>query len=180
MKKLLIYIPVFFLALFTFSCSSGKNSAAEKEKKFREDALNTSVIFASGLLNNPAEEKGVGGAIILADSDRRLVIEPSKIYAGKINEDDDNDAIVTITSIRGKQTDILIHLILIAKDGKLSVAQSVESDMKIISISNRLITVQMPTHARTSPLFNCASCQEIQQYRFTDGKLEKLEINKAE
>lgn len=111
------------------------------------------------------------GNIMLYNSEQGIVIEKLGIKTGLIDDDKETDAIVTILYLRGNYITGSGHLIFLNVKNDPVLAGVVESDMSIISINDRIITARVPTHPRSSPLFNCESCQEIIEYRFIDGKL---------
>jgi hypothetical protein len=76
---------------------------------------------------------------------------------------------VTIKSFSGQDLLLIEHLFMINTDNKLMLLRVIESDMRILELKDRIITAELPTHPRTSPLYNCASCQEIVKYRFEKG-----------
>ena len=167
-----------YIILTIIACSTLINCgdrAEKKESKLREEAFSVAVDYARGQLSDAREEAGIAGAVIISGNEKKYIIEPAKVFTGLINDDDEPDAIVTITSVKGQFVDLIEHLFLISSGGKLMLIRSVESDMKVLRISNGIITAQVPTHPRTSPLYNCASCQEIINYRFINGILEKTE-----
>jgi hypothetical protein len=47
--------------------------------------------------------------------------------------------------------------------------------MKILSIKDRVITAEIYTKSRNSPLANCSLCKEVVKYRFKSGELVKTE-----
>ena len=51
----------------------------------------------------------------------------------------------------------------------------IESDMTIISIKDRVITAEVRTKSRNSPLRDCNACKEVVKYRFRTGDLVKVE-----
>ena len=67
------------------------------------------------------------------------------------------------------------QLIIIKSGRKFILSKAVEADMKVVQIKDRIITAEVPTHTRNSPLFNCSECKEIIHYRFIKGKLERME-----
>jgi hypothetical protein len=52
--------------------------------------------------------------------------------------------------------------------------RSVESDMRILQLNERTITADVPTHPRSSPLYNCPECREIVRFRFNKGDFERI------
>lgn len=67
------------------------------------------------------------------------------------------------------------HLVTINNNGRLMLVRTLESDMRVISVENGIITAEIPEHSRTSPLFNCPSCWEVVKYRFQNGDLVEID-----
>jgi hypothetical protein len=115
------------------------------------------------------------GTIIVSDSLKKYVLEPSRVFVGPIDDDNIPDAIISVSSYRGYDLLLNEHLIIINIDGKLTLVNAMESDMKILSLKDRIITADVPTHSRNSPLFNCSKCREVVKYKFDKGVLVKSE-----
>jgi hypothetical protein len=47
--------------------------------------------------------------------------------------------------------------------------------MKILGIKDGVITAEIYTKSRNSPLANCSLCKEVVKYRFKSGDLIKTE-----
>jgi hypothetical protein len=45
--------------------------------------------------------------------------------------------------------------------------------MKILQLKGRVITAEITTKSRNSPLRDCSACKEIVKYRFRNGELEE-------
>ena len=104
----------------------------------------------------------------------KYIIDPAKIMVGLINDDADEDAIITISLYNG-YIEMPESLILIKTDGKLVMNRSIEADMRIMGIKDRIITAEVFTRSRNSPLRNCAVCKEVVKYKFRNGDLVKTE-----
>ena len=170
--RYIISFPLILLLIT--SCSDSEKRADKNENRIRKEALTVAEKYAVNQLTDRSKIVDINGIIILGNDEKRYIIEPSKVIAGLINEDEDTDAIVTITSFKGDYIDIIEHLIMITVEGKLLMIRSVESDMRILNINNGLITAKVPTHSRNSPLYNCESCQENKNYRFINGNLDEV------
>lgn len=167
------YIYSLFLIVF-LDCSGNGKGALKQENKLKQEAVAIAEKYASGQLTDKNRIADRNGVIILGNDQKRYIIEPVKVFTGLIDEDDDTDAVVTLTSFRGNYIDMIEHLIMIKQEGKLLMIRSVESDMKVLTINNRIITAKVPTHSRNSPLYNCEACQEIKNYRYINGNLEEV------
>ena len=167
------YIYSLFLIVF-LACSGNGKGTLKHENKLKQEAVAVAEKYASDQLTDKSRITDRNGVIILGNDQKRYIIEPVKVLTGFIDDDDDTDALVTLTSFRGNYIDMIEHLIMITEEGKLLMIRSVESDMKVLTIKNRIITAKVPTHSRNSPLYNCEDCQEIKNYRYISGNLEEV------
>ncbi len=113
--------------------------------------------------------------VMIGDSQLKYIIDPSKISVGLIDDDAIEDAIVTIFPSKGQYLEIPEHLILINTDGKLMLNRVMESNMKIMGIKDRIITVEISTRSLNTPLRDCSVCKEIVKYQFKSGDLIRVE-----
>lgn len=164
----------FLIVLFFPACSENSNKQSDKDNELKKKALAVAEKYAFDQLTLPLKNVDASGIIILGNEQKRYIIDPSKVFTGLVDDDEDTDAVVTLTSFRGNYIDMIEHLIIITEEGKLLMIRSVESDMKVLSIRNRVITAKVPTHSRNSPLYNCEDCQEIKNYRYINGNLEEV------
>jgi hypothetical protein len=115
------------------------------------------------------------GIITIGNEKKSYVIDPRKIFTGLIDQDSKPDAIITIFSYKGQDLDLIEHLIIINTNDKLMLIRSIESDMKVLQLKGRVITTEFPKRPRSSPLYDCSSCQEIVKYRYLNGDLVKVD-----
>jgi len=160
---------IIILISFISSCNS------DSSEQIREEVAGIAEEYALGQLKDAKRTVLGNGTIIISGQEKRYIIDPSKIIVTLIDDDQVNDAVIPVTSFIGKEPDLVEHLFIINTDGKLMLIRTTESDMKILQIRDRVITTQQHTKPRTSPLYNCASCQEIVNYRFINGDLVKIE-----
>lgn len=160
---------IFPALIFIIACNS------DSQEKAKEEVINIAETYARGQLKDANKSVLGNGTIIISDQEKRFIIDPAKIIVTLIDDDQVNDAVIAISSVRGREPDLVEHLFIINTDGKLMLIRTMETDMKILQIKDRIITAQQHTKPRTSPLYNCASCQEIVNYRFTNGELVKIE-----
>jgi hypothetical protein len=114
-------------------------------------------------------------AITIANEQKRYIIEPSKVYSGLIDNDQKKDALVSLSIFQGQYQTVSEQLIILKTGKDFMLALAIESDMRIISVKDRVITADVPEHSRNTPLFNCPSCWEVVKYRFSMGELVKIE-----
>ena len=145
------------------------------ENKIKKQAIAIAEKYVSDQLKDAKKTIARNGVIIIGNKQKMFVIDPSKTYLGLIDDDSKTDAIVSLDCFTGQYQTTSEHLILINKDDKITFNRAVESDMRIIEIKDRLITADVPTHSRNSPLFDCKSCREVIKYQFRKGELVKMD-----
>jgi hypothetical protein len=64
---------------------------------------------------------------------------------------------------------------MINVDGKLIMQRAIENDMKILELKDGIITAEIHTHPKSSPLYDCPVCMEAVKYRYVAGELVKVE-----
>ncbi len=174
-RPALILIPVFFM----LSCNSKDKSRSESN--IRKEVLEIAVNYVKAKCDSPKETISQNGIVTISEdqvqfvsvtnNQERYVIDPEKITTGLINDDPEEDAIITINSYKGQYENMPEHLIMVNNDGKLILSRTVESDMKVLEIKNGLITAEIYTKSRNSPLRDCDACKEVVSYRFSKGDL---------
>lgn len=167
-------LHLFLIAIFLPACSENSNKQANKDNELKKKAIAVAEKYAMSQLTLPLKNIDASGIIFIGNEQKRYIIDPSKVFTGLVDDDDEKDAVVTLTSFKGNYIDMIEHLIMITEEGKLLMIRSVESDMKVLTIKNGIITAKVPTHSRNSPLYNCEDCQEIKNYRYINGNLEEV------
>jgi hypothetical protein len=175
---------ILLIAFLLFSCSNNSNKVSP-ENSARKEALDIAVKYVKDKFNETKESVAANGIITISDNNlqfvtitdnqTRYVIDPARIVFGLIDDDNKEDAILTINSFKGQFAEIPEHLIFINSDSKLMLSRVIESDMKILGIKDRIITAEVYTHSLNSPLHDCASCKEVVNYQFRQGDLIKVE-----
>ena len=166
MRNTLLLVIITFLV---YSCS------LNSEKNVKLKALEAAEKYAAAQLRNPERKVLRDSTIMYRDTVRRYFILPSRVCTGLIDADDKTDAIVSVTSDSKYGQVLNEHLIILNSDGRYLVVRSVESDMKVVSVKNGIITALLPKKPVNNPLHNCPVCTETVQYRFRNGELEKVE-----
>jgi len=173
-----IKVLIITLLAITISCNYEESDNSERSLiKVKDKVISISADYVRTSLSNTKQTVSQNGTITIGDSLKRYIIDPSKIFTGYIDDDQTTDAIVTIISFKGDYLDLIEHLIILNTNGKLMLIRAIESDMTILKLENRVITAELPTHPRTSPLFYCSSCREIVNYEFKDGDLIRKNRN---
>jgi hypothetical protein len=169
-------LPVIIL-IISFSCRNGEQpkQIEDPAENLRKEAVLIAEDYAQNQLKDSKITTNINGYITIEDSLKKFIFDPARIITGNIDADSLQDAIVTITSFTGQDINLIEHLILLNTNGKLMLIRSFEADMKILQLKDRVITVEVHTKPRTSPLYNCASCKAIINYKFNEGDLVKIE-----
>ena len=115
------------------------------------------------------------GIMAISDKYARFIIDPTAITPGHIDDDRNMDAIITLYVFRDQFRPFPSSLSCLAPGNEFTLAGTIESDMKIISVKNGIITADVPEHSRDTPLFNCPSCWEVVKFRFSMGELVREE-----
>ena len=179
-KAVTIIISVFLL----FSCSQNKENVS-KEKAFRQQVVDMATGFVKDKLGEVKESVSQNGIITITENKSQFVstdnnvlkyiINPAAIHMGLIDDDDREDAIITLNSFRGQYEEAPESLILLNTGDKLVLGRVIEVDMKILEIKDGLITAEVSTRSRNSPLRDCNECKEVVKYRFKQGDLIESE-----
>ena len=163
------YYIIFFLAASLLSCS--QNS----DQKIREQVIAVAEEYIMSQLTEPEKTVSENGMTTISDKQKKYLIEPSRIFIGLIDDDTKEDAIVSVSTFQGQYQTISEQLIIMKTDKYFTLARAMESDMRIISLKDRIITADVPEHSRNTPLFNCQSCWEVVKFQFKKGELVKVE-----
>lgn len=144
------------------------------ESKLKKEAIKLASDYASKQLKTPTTSVDGFGVIIIKDDVKKYRIDPAKIFVSQIDLNESKDALVSLTSTYQQDIGMPEHLILLNTNGQLVLEKVVEIDMKIVKLKDRIITGELHTKPRTSPLYNCSHCIEITNYQFMDGDLQKI------
>ena len=167
-----LLIPLLLSCAHNDKKQDAGNSVAPKIKK---EVMEYASNYVNGKLKDPVKTVAPDGAITIGENQTSYIIDPAKISAGLIDDDNSVDAIVSIDYYHGQYLVLTEHLILINTEGKLTLNRVIESDMKILGIKDRVITAEVYTKSRNSPLSDCSLCKEVVKYRFKSGDLIKVE-----
>jgi len=163
------YCILIFIATLLLSCS--QNS----DKKIKKQVTAVAEKYILTQLADPEKRVLENGIIMIHDKQKGYVIEPSKIYIGLIDDDPKEDAIVSLSTFQGQYQTVSEQLIILGSEDGLKLASAIESDMRIISLKDRIITADVPEHSRNTPLFNCPSCWEVVKYQYKMGELVRMD-----
>jgi hypothetical protein len=171
------YFFLFILAGFLTACTHNPGTSRidnPSEKKIRKQVIMIAENYAMNQLKEAKKTVAEDGIITIGDNQKSYVIDPSRIFVGLVDDDSNKDAIVSIDSYNGQYLVLTEHLILIKTDGKFMLIKVIESDMKILGIKDRVITAEISTHSRNSPLRDCLACKEVGKYQFRGGDLIRM------
>jgi hypothetical protein len=172
-KYLLIILLIFMSAC---SQNSGPYSTGNSaEKKIRKQVIAVAEKYITNQLTGSKKTVSKNGIITIGNEQKRYIIEPSKIFTGLIDDDQNSDAFVSLEVFQGQDQVVSEQLIILASDDNMMLASAIESDMRIISLKDRVITADVPEHSRNTPLFNCPSCWEVVKFQFKMGELVRME-----
>lgn len=188
MKKsyfILLKLLIFVFCLLPFiSCTQNDNKPGSGNL-IKKEVMDIALKYARDKFKEPKETVAKNGIVTISENQQNFVtleknqleytIDPSEIVTGLINDDSGKDAIITISSARGQYLEAPEHLILIKTDGKLMLNRVVESEMTVIGIKDMIITAEVRSHSRNTPLRDCSVCKEVVKYQFRDGDLIRIE-----
>lgn len=150
-------------------------SQSGNENKLKKKALSAAENYAIENVNSKARKVFDNGMTAIGDQDKMYVIDPAKVWIGLIDDNTEEDVLMTLDVFTKGYQNVSEQLILISQDGKLMLNKVLESDMKILKLKDRKITAEVPEHSRNSPLFNCPACREVVTYIYDKGNLVKAE-----
>lgn len=176
MKTYYLYIAILLSLLPGCSQNSGTGPAGiSSEKKIRKQVTAVAERYIMSQLNDAKKTALKDGTITFSNDKKKYVIEPAKIFIGLINDDQNIDAIVTLSTFDNKFQTVSEQLVILKVDDEFKLATSFESDMRIISLKDRIITADVPEHSRSTPLFDCPSCWEVVKFKYSLGELVKAQ-----
>jgi len=167
MKTYYLYIAV-LLTIFT-GCS--QNS----EMRIRKQVTAIAEKYIMGQLTDSKKTVLKDGTIVFSTELKKYMIDPAKIFTGLIDDDQNIDAIVTLPTYDKQFQTVSEQLVILKADNEFKLAASFESDMRIISLKDRIITADVPEHSRSTPLFDCPSCWEVVKFQYRMGELVKAQ-----
>jgi hypothetical protein len=181
MKK---YYFLLFLISIIASCNNEKTRVSS-EKTLKDEVMEVAVKFAGSKFNQAKQTVEKNGIIVIQENRENFValsgdgfkyiIDPANIIIGLIDDDNDPDAIISISPVKDQYFEIPEILIMTRTEGNYIINRVIESDMKILQLKGRVITAEITTKSRNSPLRDCMKCKEIVKYRFSNGDLIKTE-----
>jgi len=176
MKTFYLIILTFLSLLPGCSRNTGTGNADEKaEIKIRKQVTAVAEEYIESQLVNAKRTAIKDGTIIFSNDQKKFVIEPSKIFTGLIDDDQETDALVSLSTYDTQYQTESEQLVILKTGNEFTMAGAIESDMRVISLKDRIITADVPEHTRNSPLFNCQSCWEVVKLKYNKGEFVKTE-----
>jgi hypothetical protein len=175
MKKSSLVLFLFFLLI---SCTHNDNKAGQGNTVapgIKRRVMDIAINYARDKLKDSKKTVEKGGIVTIVNNQIKYVIDPSKIVVGLIDDDPNEDAIVSISSYNGQFLATTEHLILIKSNGKFKVTKVIERDMTVLKIKDRIIYVEIRKLPPDSPNYNCAICREVVKYKYMNGDLSKID-----
>jgi hypothetical protein len=176
----------FLILLLTsalLSCS--QNDKKVTENSIRKEVMDLTVKYAADKFKESKETVAADGVVTVADNQvnfvsksvtqLKYIIDPINIKVGLIDDDTNEDAIITILGMNGQDLQTLEHLIIIKSDGKFILSRVIESNMKVLGIKDRVITAEVSSRSLNNPLRDCHECKEVVKYKFKAGDLVRVE-----
>lgn len=166
-----------FALCLLISCNKSNQNAKDNssETRIKKQAIKVGETHARDQLKKAKKTVSKDGLIVISNSDTKYLIDPSRIVVGEIDEDTNKDAIVPLYVFRDQTLVLTEHLILIKKNGKFVIAKVLDSEMKVLSIKERVIYVEISKIASDSPYFGCKICKEVVKYKFLRGDTLRTE-----
>jgi hypothetical protein len=166
----------YFLFLLIFLAFQGCNFNKEGNTgKLKKKAIMAAENYASENVKLKTRKVFENGMIAIGDETKMYVIDPGKVWVGRIDDDANEDVIMTLDVFTQGYQNTSEQLILISRQGVLMLNKALESDMKILKLEDGKIVAEVPEHSRNSPLFNCPSCREVVIFHYDKGNLVKAE-----
>ena len=165
------------LTILVVSCSQKSGTSRDDntaDMEIRNQVILLAEDYAMNQLKEAERTVAENGAVTISDQQNKYIIEPVRVFFGLIDNDPETDAIVSIAMFKGQYQDTSRHLVFLKTNGKFELAGTIQSDMDILWIRNRIITADVPTHSRNSPLFNCESCRDVIDFQFREGSLVRV------
>ena len=147
-----------------YSCHPDKN----------RDIIRLATEFTVNTLDSAKVYTDSSGIVTVGDFRARYVINFLQIFRGRIEEYSEKSVWVTIDSLHDPYLVPLYHLILSEEQGKLTILDTIRSDIRVLKLSNGIITADIPTHLPESPLYYCEECRDTVEYRVSGGKLIRV------
>lgn len=163
------------IALISDHC--GRNNSNDSKPGIAQAATEMAVDFETAKFSNPNVEKSADGKVTISEKGvslltmpEKFIISPQEVFTGDLNGDGEPDAIVSVAVLKRDFPEATEHIVFTSSEGRLALNRTLESNMKIFTVKNGIITAEVHTHPPSSPLYNCNSCKEVVKFRFENGE----------
>jgi hypothetical protein len=173
----IIYFLVFILPLL-LSCTRNDNSTGPGtyiKPRIKKQVMSIAVDYAVEKFKDAKLSVLKDGTVNVSDNQITYSIDPATIVTGLIDNDSEEDAIITVTCYKGKFQVNSEHLILIKTGRKFKLDGVADTIMKIIRIDDNIIYAEISKFPVDAPAFGCAVCKEVVKYQYRDGNLIRTE-----
>jgi len=176
MRTIGLIISLLLSLLPGCSRNAGTGSSDERASiKIKKQVTAVAEKYIESQLVNAKRTVMKDGSIMFSNDQKKFVIEPSKIFTGLIDDDQETDALVSLSTYDTQYQTESEQLVILKTGNEFTLAGAIESDMRVISLKDRIITADVPEHTRNSPLFNCQSCWEVVKLKYNKGEFVKTE-----
>ena len=169
---------VILLLPFLLSCARNENntgSANHISPDVKKQVTDIAIQYTMDKSKDTKKTIAKNGIVTISDNQLSYVIDPAGIVTGLIDNDAEEDAIISVLAYNGQIPVIPEHLLLLKTFGKLKLSKVFKADIKIIGIKKGIIFAAIPKVDPDAPTHDCTKCKEIVKYRYKNGNLEKTE-----
>ena len=172
------YLIIIILLSLLPGCSQDSGTGRTEERaliKTKKQVTAVAEKYIETKLVNVKRTAMKDGTITFSNDQKKYVIEPARIFTGLIDHDQETDALVSLSTYDTKYQTVSEQLVILKSGNEFTLAGAIESDMRVISLKDRIITADVPEHSRNNPLFNCQSCWEVVRLKYDKGEFVKAE-----
>lgn len=171
MKRYHILVSLFLILLSCTRNPDKPGSGGLITPRIKKQIIRIAVGYSSDKVRDSHQSVLNDGTISIGNDQLTYVINPSDIVTGFIDNDVNEDAIISLGSFKGKFHFNTEHLILLKTDGKFKLKGVLEGDMKILAIKDNLVFSEISKFPSDSPTYGCGVCKEVVRYKYNDGSL---------
>jgi hypothetical protein len=171
------YFLVFLLPIL-LSCSRNDTQTGPGtyiKPRIKKQIMGLAVEYATAKFTAAKQSVQKDGIVNVSDKQISYLIDPATIVTGLINDDSEEDAIITISCYKGKFLVNSEHLILLKTSRKFKLTGELDAVMKIILIKDKIIYAEISKYPADAPAYGCAICKEVVKYQYKDGGLVRTE-----
>ncbi len=124
------YTIISLLLIFLPGCSTNSGTGPEDkspEKKIRKQVTAVAEKYIVSQLNDAKKTVLKDGSIIFSNDLKKYVIEPAKVFTGLIDDDQNIDAIVTLSTYDNKFQTVSEQLIILHSEDGFKLVSAIES-----------------------------------------------------